>query len=149
MAPSEATLALRTRLMQRIVDGGSVPAAQQLAAAVGCDVTVVRAAFAELAEHHVVALDAASGELRMVHPFSAVETPFSVRIGPKRWWGNCIWDALGIAGLFAEEALIETSCPDCGEPLTLRTSAARELAGDGVVHFAVPAARWYENIVDT
>jgi hypothetical protein len=35
----------------------------------------------------------------MANPFSAVPTPFLVRSGDRSWYGNCIWDALGIPAM--------------------------------------------------
>jgi hypothetical protein len=142
-------LAVRRHLMQHLANTGAAPSVPDLAVTAGCTEAEVRAALRALADHHVVVLEPGSDALRMAHPFSAVPTPFPVRAGARRWWGNCIWDALGIAALMEEGTAIDTPCPDCADPLTLRVSADRALAGDGIVHFAVPAARWYEDIIDT
>jgi len=37
-------------------------------------------------------------------------------------------------------------CGDCGVPLTLGVRDGSLAEGEGVVHFAVPARRWWENI---
>ena len=41
---------------------------------------------------------------------------------------------------------VETVCPDCGDPLVYDADGYELRAAEGVVHFAVPAARWWENI---
>src|SRR5437667_11759339 len=38
-----------------------------------------------------------NGELWRAAPFSAVPTAFPVKVGDRSYYGNCIWDALGIA----------------------------------------------------
>ena len=44
-------------------------------------------------------------------------------------------------------ALIETTCPVSGEPLRLQVGAGGpEPGAAGFVHFAVRAARWWEDI---
>jgi len=43
----------------------------------------------------------------MAEPFSAVPTSFLVRSGEIQWWGNCIWDALGILALLGVDGDID------------------------------------------
>jgi predicted RNA-binding Zn-ribbon protein involved in translation (DUF1610 family) len=109
----------------------------------------VAASFVRLAQAHVLALQPDSGELLMASPFSAVPTAFRVRSGGKSWWGNCIWDALGILVMVGRDGSVQTSCPDCGEELLIDVASDRLTSTDAVVHFAVPAARWWEDIVFT
>ncbi len=40
----------------------------------------------------------------MAEPFSAVPTSFAVRAEGSQWWGNCIWDALGILACWGSMA---------------------------------------------
>jgi hypothetical protein len=46
-------------------------------------------------EAHMLVLEP-TGEILMANPFSAVPTPFLAEVGGRRWFGNCIWEALGI-----------------------------------------------------
>jgi len=109
----------------------------------------VEAAYRRLSEAHLLVLQPESGEVLMANPFAAVPTAFRVRSGARRWWANCVWDGLGVLAMVADDGSVETACPDCGEALTL-TVAGGELAEPrGVVHFSVPASRWWEDIVFT
>ena len=87
----------------------------------------------------------------MAEPFSAVPTAFAVESGGRSWWGNCIWDALGIPAMLQRDAVIRSSCPDCGEAMTLEVRDGRlrgaALPAAGVVHYSVPAHRWWEDVV--
>ncbi len=85
----------------------------------------------------------------MAEPFSAVPTPFAVYVDDQRYFGNCIWDALGIPAMLHADARIESSCGCCGEAMQLNVSAGTLAPADGVVHFAIPANRWWENIAYT
>lgn len=102
-----------------------------------------------LAEAHMLVLQPVSGQVLMANPFSAVPTAFRVVSGEKRWWGNCIWDALGILAMTGRDGAVQTSCPDCGEALRCAVAGGELVEAEGVVHFAVPANRWWEDIVYT
>jgi Alkylmercury lyase len=82
----------------------------------------------------------------MAPPFSAVPTAFRVQTPRGAYWGNCIWDGLGIVSMLGGEGTVETRCADCDEPMTLRIEAGGLVDGDGLAHFAVPAARWWDDI---
>src|SRR5687768_8986868 len=86
----------------------------------------------------------------MANPLSAVPTRFRVVTNDGRsWWGNCVWDALGILAMVGSDGAVDTSCPDCGEKIELRVKDGELQPVDAVIHFAVPAARWWENIAFT
>jgi hypothetical protein len=88
-----------------------------------------------LAERHVVVLDAA-GPVRMAHPFAAHREGSSITAGGRTWWGNCAWDAFGIAAALQLHAPV---VDDHGL-----------VAAPGVVfEVAVPAARWWDDIEHT
>lgn len=69
-----------------------------------------------------------------------------MRAGERAWWANCAWDALGIAAATGRDVKIATECADCGAPLALAVRGGMLAAGKGVAHFAVPAARWWDDI---
>jgi hypothetical protein len=92
-------------------------------------------ALAALAERHVVVLDPA-GELLMAHPFAAHRDGASVSAGGRTWWGNCAWDAFGIAAAL-----------DLADP---RVEDHEVIAAPGAVfEIGVPAAHWWDDIVHT
>lgn len=117
-----------------------------MAAAAGTRPEAIPAAYRRLAEAHAIVLDAA-GDLWMAHPFSAVPTPFAVDAGGTTHQANCVWDALGVIELLGGTGTARFPCPDCGEPQRVHVRD-HELhdAPELLVHFAVPAARWYEDI---
>ena len=84
-------------------------------------------------------------DIWMAAPLSARPTPFLVTTPLGTYFGNCVWDALGIAAMLGHDARIDTDCGDCGAPMTLEVEAG-DLRGEGVAHFAVPAARWWDDI---
>jgi hypothetical protein len=94
-----------------------------------------RPAAEALAERHVVVLDAA-GQVRMAHPFAAHREGASVTAGGRTWWGNCAWDAFGIA---AALGLSDHVVDDHG--LVARPGVVFEVE--------VPAAQWWDDIAHT
>jgi hypothetical protein len=138
---------VRLAVYRTIVADGVSPTAQELAAELDVSTTDVDASLGRLADAHALVLQPGTSSIWMAAPFSAVPTPFDVSVGDRRYFANCIWDALGIPACLHADARIDSSCPDCGEPLRLevRDGALREPA-DGVLHFAIPAARWWEDI---
>lgn len=108
----------------------------------------IPAALGRLHEAHAVVLDG-SGEIRMALPFSAVPTAHVVRSGERRWWANCAWDSLAIPVALDIDATITSGWmdSDAGVELTVRAGELSPL--DGFVHFAIPASRWWVDIVET
>ncbi len=109
----------------------------------------VRAAFQRLAAAHVLVLQPETNEILMANPFSAVPTPFPVATASQHYYGNCIWDALGVVAALGEDALISTACGCCGQALAVTVHGSEASAPPSVIHFALPAARWWDDIVFT
>ena len=102
-----------------------------------------------LHDAHALVLDAETREIRMANPFSAVPTPFRVHAGGRWWFANCAWDAFGICAALGVDGRIETSCPDCDEPIAVQLCDGRPDDEMPVFHCLVPAAHWWDDIVFT
>ena len=139
---------VRLSVMRGFVDDGRPPSPDEIAGSLGVPQIEVEGALRRLADAHVLVLAPGTPYVWMANPFSAIPTPFRVEAGERRWWGNCIWDALGILAAVSVDGRVSTSCPDCGEALEVAT-AGSEARGEGVVHYAVPAARWWVDIGST
>jgi hypothetical protein len=139
---------LRIYTYRKVVETTRVPSAAEAARDLSSSDADVRAAYARLSASHAFMLDEESGELWRVAPFSAVPTPFPVTVGEKTWYANCIWDALGVPAMLAVDATIPASCACCNQHLPVEVRDGR-VAGEGFIHIAVPASRWYEDVVFT
>ena len=138
---------VRAFVYDRLIEGGAMPGAAEVASGMGMSVEEVREAFGRMKEGHILVLQEGDGEILMANPFSAVPTPFVVEMGGKRWWGNCIWDAMGIAAMVKGEGSIRTGCGDCNDEMVMAVGNGKlRLEGEGIVHFSVPARRWWDNI---
>ncbi|MFL6247166.1 MAG: organomercurial lyase [Thermoanaerobaculia bacterium] len=106
------------------------------------------AAMKRLAAARMLVLQPDTDEILMAGPFSAVPTPFRVTLDAFSCYGNCIWDALGIAATLQKDAEIDTSCADCGTAARVSIKAGNVI-GDGFMHFALPPRMWWQDIVFT
>lgn len=148
----EFDLAVRRVVYDHTLRAGQPPTSPQAAAALGAPEPDVLSAFRRLAAAHVLVLQPESGEILMANPFSAVPTPFPVTTPTQSYYGNCIWDALGaiaMLGPAAQPAVIRTACPDCGDALEVTVRDGVATAPPSLIHFALPAARWWDDIVFT
>ena len=140
---------LRLAIYRQLAASGEVHTPASLAAEFGISPTeVVEHLRALASEDDAIVLLPDSPYIWMAEPFSAVATDYKVTAKDgRRWFGNCIWDALAIGSLLNTETEVETRCPFSNEALTLSTSAG-ELTGSttAVVHFAVPARDWWKSI---
>lgn len=140
---------VRVHLMERFLAEGRPPSVGESAVALDASEEDVAAAYRRLQEQRVIVLAPGTLDVWMAAPLSAVPTPFPVETERGTYFGNCIWDALGIPAMLGCEATIAASCADCGDPLPIRVRNGELRDGDGVAHFAVPAARWWDNIGHT
>jgi hypothetical protein len=142
-------LRLRTLTYCLFVELGRAPTADELAEAGGLSRAEVVSGWMRLHEQLALVLDPATDEIRMANPFSAVPTAYRVRADGRWWYANCAWDAFGICAALHTDGRIETSCPDCGEPVAVEVREQRPDDQGLLFHCLVPAARWWDDIVFT
>jgi hypothetical protein len=146
----EVDLRIRNHVYSSFVATGRPPSPAEAGAALGLDAREVEDAYRRLHEAHALVLQPGSTEIRMLNPFSAVETPHRVAAAGRSWHANCAWDALGVPAALHADARIESACPDCGERLELEVRDGALVRGaELLVHFVVPARRWWDDIVFT
>lgn len=136
-----------SHLYAGVIASGQAPDALQTARALGAPADDVRAAYARLARRRLVSVEPELGALVALQPFSLVPTPFLVETAARAYFGSCAWCALGIAALLGCDARVRTGCGHCNAPLELSVAAGRLTRAEGIVHFALPAARWFDDLV--
>ena len=146
--PQSLDIRVRAYVYDVTLRTGAPPTSAEVAQAMSLSGDDVLAAFHRLADAHVLVLKPDTGEILMANPFSAVPTPFLVETAEISAYGNCIWDALGIPAMLGCDARIITSCADCGASAEITVSDTA-VKGDGILHFAIPAHDWWNDIVFT
>ena len=143
---------VRLEIYYHFVEKSTAPTARRLADALFSTPAGIKESFRRMADAHMLVLKPDSGEIWMAMPFSAVKTHHRVTVGDKKYYANCAWDSLGIPALRCQHAprgsnaRIESRCGDCGETINLEVKDGEVIGSSEVIHFAVPPAKWWDDV---
>ncbi len=127
-----------------------MPTSADVSNELGASVEKVASSFKRLYARRLLVLEpGGSSEIIMAPPFSGVETSFLVTVGNKSYYANCVWDAFGVAAALHRDTVIRASDGFTGAPITLEVRGGKPVHQDCVAHFAVPAAKWWDDIIYT
>ena len=140
-------LDVRRHVYFSVVANGRPPTVEDTASALRLDEDEVADAYFRLHDAHALVLFPESTRVWMANPFCFAPTPHRVAAGHRRWTATCAWDALGIPAALHGDGVVESECACCGEPLELEVVGGRLTTGRNLlVHFLVPARRWWDDI---
>jgi hypothetical protein len=133
--------------------------------------------YKDLHNRHAFFLEPESLTIRMANPFSGIPTDFKVHANGKTYYANCAWDMLGIPAALHTDAVIEAVCTESNELVqieikdgqitvndvtlsdsegslphtseTLRSQQPLPQSDMLLVHFPLPFAHWYDDLVFT
>ena len=141
---------VKLEIYGRLAQLGIAPTVPEVARSLALPIEDVAAAFARLHQRRLLVPEPGDpARIRMAPPFSGVVTPFEVRSDGVLYHANCIWDALGIPAALHRDAVIDARDGHTGEPMALEVLNGAPVTRPCVIHFAVPAARWWTDIVYT
>jgi Alkylmercury lyase len=145
----QAEIDLRNATYSMFVELGRAPTVADVGNRLRLDRADVVAGWRRLHDEHALVLNQHTDEIRMANPFSAVPTAYRVSAGGRSWYANCAWDAVGICAALHVDGMIDSSCPDCCDAISLHV--VDELPNDEalIFHCLVPASRWWDDIVFT
>ena len=146
---AEFDTAVRLAIYREFLRTAAVPTVEALAAGMQSSTAEIRAALERLAAGKAIVLQPESREILMANPLCAVPTPFRVQAQDHSFFGSCVWDGMGIMAMLRSDSILDTSCACCGEAMTIGMRGGEIGPASGVIHFAIPAKRWWENIVFT
>jgi Alkylmercury lyase len=140
-------LDVRRHVYFSVVANGRPPTVAETAASLGLEPGEAEASYRRLHDAHALVLFPDTTDVWMANPWCFAETPHRVRAGGRAWTATCAWDALGIPGALHGDGEVDTACACCGEALALRVEDGELAEGrDVLVHFLVPARRWWDDI---
>jgi Alkylmercury lyase len=142
-------LEVRNLTYRLFVELGRAPRIDEAAEAAGLKPAEVADGWRRLHDEHALVLEPHAPQIRMAPPFSAVPTPHRVQAAGRSWYGNCAWDAFGICAALHVDGRVESSCPDCGEPIAVDVRDERPDDESLLFDCLVPAAHWWDDIVFT
>jgi|SRR5262245_301796 len=137
---------VRLHVYDRLIDTTAAPTTAETARALGVAEPDVEAAFRALADARMLVLRPGTTTVWMAMPFSNVQTPFTVVSGGRSYYANCAWDAFGVAAVLGADARVFTTCADCGGAIERKIANGALTDVRGVVHFALPVRRWWEDV---
>lgn len=147
MTPGDVEL--RNDTYRLFVELGRAPSPEEVSATTTLTPSEVLEGWRSLHGEHALVLNQSGSEIRMANPFSAVPTAYRVKTTGRWWYANCAWDAFGICAALHSDGRIETSCPDCGDPMVVNVRNEAPDDTSLVFHCLVPAAQWWDDIVFT
>lgn len=141
---------VRLHIYRSFLDTGMPPTVAETSRSLSMTEDDAARAYQRLADGRVIVLRPGTHDVLMAAPLSAVPTRYPVTpVGGREYYANCIWDAMGVFAMLGQDGDIDSSCADCNEPLSLSVRNNELLPSDAVVHFAIPAADWWKDIVFT
>ncbi len=142
--------AVKLSIYETIAQTTQAPSSAEVAKVLNAPPDEVEAAFARLHKKRLLVPEPGDpSRIRMAPPFSGIETPFRVKVQGQVYYANCAWDALGIPAALHKDGVIDASDGHTSEPMTLAVTDGKPIPQPCAIHFAVPAARWWENIIYT
>ena len=142
--------AVKLNIYETIARTTQAPTSADVARVLSTSPEEVEAAFERLHQKRLLVPEPGNpSRIRMAPPFSGVETPFRIKVQDKTYYANCAWDALVIAAALQADAIIEASDGQSGEPMLLEVRNGQPVPQPCVIHFAVPAAHWWDDILYT
>ena len=150
MDATDRDTTVKLAIYRTLAETGAAPSAEHVAALTRLSEDEVLAAFESLHGKRLLVPEPGDPtRIRMAPPFSGIPTTFPVDARGRRYYANCVWDAYGIAAALHSDAVIPASDGLTGEPLPLAVEGGRPVPLPYVAHFAVPAAKWWADIVFT
>jgi len=141
---------VKLRIYQTIAETTKAPSSDEVAEMLGVSKEQVDDAYQRLhAKRLLVPEPDDPSQIRMAPPFSGIPTPFRVDIEEKSYFANCIWDALGVAAALQKDAIVNATDGYTNEPILLEVKNRAVIPQECVVHFAVPAALWWKDVIYT
>ena len=140
---------VKTAIYRGVAETTRVPSAAELAEAIREKPDDISKAYRRLFGKRVLFLEPDGETIRMAPPFSGVETQHRVLVGKRLYFANCSWDSLGIPAALHEEGEVFSRCEQTLEPIRLRVSRDGPEPEPVVAHFAVPAVKWWADLVYT
>ena len=146
MNDTELDRDVRAAVYRLFMDTGHAPVAAELSKELDETPARVEAALQRLHDAHILVLAPGTPYIWMANPFSALPTPYTATVAGKTFWANCIWDGLGILAMLGIDGTVDAYCPDCADPLRVEVRDGEILASDHVIHYTVPARKWWDDI---
>ena len=143
---------VRKYVFDHFLEHAQAPVLEEIMQKFGLRRTEAHLVLKELeAARHVVLLPGTQ-RILMANPFSSLTTPFKVTIDGKVYYGACAWDAVAFHVTLGADTSIDSFCHHCAGRIRIHLSRGGIKSmepKEPLVFISVPAAKWWNNIVNT
>jgi alkylmercury lyase len=127
-------------VLELFARSGRPPGLHEISKETGLSVENIRTLVSELQAHDLLGSDASADVILYAYPFTGEQTEHRVQLRGQRLHAVCAIDALGIAGMFRTDVVIESSCRACRSRIEIGTahggkSLSHARPGDAVVWY--------------
>ena len=141
---------VKLAIYDHFVTTAHAPTVSDVALKLDAPVDAVQSAFDELHTKRLLVPEPGDrSRIRMAAPFSGVPTSFKVHVQTKRYDANCVWDGLGVLAALHTDGMVRARDGHSGEAMTLVIRDGSPKPTPCVIHFAVPAAHWWDDVIYT
>src|SRR2546425_12311790 len=146
---------VRKYIFDHFEDHAIAPVLEQIMRRFGLDRTSAYKVLVDLQSARHIALLTGTQRILMAFPFSSIVTPFRVKVAgkDKEYFANCAWDAVAIHVTLGRDQWISSYCHHCSEEIKIHLKDQRQVSrqsdDQSLVYLALPASKWWENIVLT
>ncbi len=146
---------VRKYIFEHFEEHAIAPVLEQIMQKFGLDRASALNVLVELQSARHIALLPGTQRILMAFPFSSIVTPFRVRTAGKDrdYFANCAWDAVAIHVALGKKQWITSYCHHCAEDIKIHLRDQRMVSqgsrSEPLIYLALPASKWWENIVLT
>jgi len=140
---------VRAFVYNHFADTTHPPSVEDAARHFNIEIEEASALYRELHNRHALFLEPETLTIRMANPFSGIPTDFKVHANGKTYYANCAWDMLGIPAVLHTDTIIEAICTESNESVQLEVHNGQITDYDLLIHFPLPFARWYDDLLFT
>jgi len=140
---------VRAFVYNHFADTTHPPSVDETAQHFNIDIEEASALYKELNNRHAFFLQPETLTIRMANPFSGIRTDFKVHANGKTYFANCAWDMIGIPVALHSDAVIEAVFTESNDSVQLEIKNGQITNYDLLIHFPLPFAHWYDDLVFT
>ncbi len=128
-------------VLELFARSGRPPHLHEIGKDTGLSVENIRVLVSQLQAHDLLGRDESADVILYAYPFTGRQTEHRVQLHGRMLYAVCAIDALGIAGMFRTDAVIESSCRACGSRIEIGAAQG----GKSLSHARpVDAIVWYD-----
>jgi len=129
------------------------PVAEEIAKQFSLDREEAAATLQSMQAERILALVPGTVRILMAHPFSALTTPYRVKLNSgQELFANCAYDCVAMHVMLEEDIAIRSFCTHCCDSIFIQLADKAVQSAqpqDVIIYLGLPFAHWWDDIVNT